>query len=75
MLDGNMWALPVTQGLLVGTSMFIAIPSLMVFLSLVLQAGYQSLGQHPFWRVLFGCNALHDDGGPDLGVLHFLGFH
>ena len=39
MLDGKMWALPVTQGLLVGTSMFIAIPSIMVFLSLVLRPG------------------------------------
>ena len=39
MLDGNMWALPVTQGLLVGTSMFVAIPSIMVFLSLVLRPG------------------------------------
>lgn len=36
MLDGKMWGMPVTQGLLVGTSAFIAIPSLMVFLSLML---------------------------------------
>ena len=39
MLDGKMWGLPVTQGLLVGTSAFIAIPSIMVFLSLVLRPG------------------------------------
>ena len=39
MLDGNMWATPVTQWLLVGTSMFIVIPSTMVFLSLVLRPG------------------------------------
>ena len=39
MLDGKMWGTPVTQGLLVGTSMFIAIPSIMVFLSLVLKSG------------------------------------
>ncbi len=37
MLDGMMWSTPVTQGLLVGTSIIIAIPSLMVFLSLVLK--------------------------------------
>ena len=39
MLDGKMWGLPVTQGLLVGTSAFIAIPSIMVFLSLALRPG------------------------------------
>lgn len=37
MLDGKMWGAPVTQGLLAGTSAFIAIPSIMVFLSLVLR--------------------------------------
>jgi len=37
MLDGKMWSLPVTQGLLVGTSIIVAIPSVMVFLSLTLR--------------------------------------
>ena len=37
MLDGKMWGTPVTQGLLVATSAFIAIPSVMIFLSLVLR--------------------------------------
>ena len=37
MLEGNMWSTPVTQGLLVGTSAIIVVPSLMVFLSLVLK--------------------------------------
>lgn len=37
MLDGKMWGTPVTQWLLVGTSIVIAIPALMVFLSLVLK--------------------------------------
>ena len=37
MLEGKMWSTPVTQGLLVGTSIVVVIPSLMVFLSLVLR--------------------------------------
>lgn len=37
MLDGKMWSLPVTQGILVGTSIIVAIPSVMVFLSLTLR--------------------------------------
>ena len=36
MLEGKMWSQPVTQGLLVGTSIIIVIPSVMVFLSLAL---------------------------------------
>ncbi len=37
MLEGKMWSLPVTQELLVGTSIMMAIPSVMVFLSLALK--------------------------------------
>ncbi len=37
MLEGKMWSLPVTQGLLLGTSILMAIPSVMVFLSLALK--------------------------------------
>jgi hypothetical protein len=40
MLDGNMGPLgPTTQGVLLGTTLMMAIPSAMVFLSLVLKAG------------------------------------
>lgn len=40
MLDGNMGPLgPTTQGVLLGTTLMMAIPSAMVFLSLVLRAG------------------------------------
>jgi len=39
MLEGKMWSLPVTQGLLLGTSIMMAIPSVMVFLSLALRPG------------------------------------
>jgi len=39
------------------------------------KVGSQSLGQHSFWRVLYGSNALHDDVARDLGVLHFPGLH
>ncbi len=49
MLDGKMWGLPVTQGLLLGTSAFIAIPSIMVFLSLALRPGLNRLA-----NILFG---------------------
>jgi len=37
MLEGKMWSLPVTQGLLLGTSIIMAFPSVMVFLSLALK--------------------------------------
>jgi len=37
MLEGKMWSLPVTQGLLLGTSIMMAIPGVMVFLSLALR--------------------------------------
>ena len=37
MLAGEMWSRPVTQELLVGTSIFITIPAVMVFLSLILK--------------------------------------
>jgi hypothetical protein len=37
MLEGRMWSLPVTQELLLGTSIVMAIPSVMVFLSLALK--------------------------------------
>ncbi len=39
MLEGKMWSLPVTQELLLGTSIFMAIPAVMVFLSLVVRPG------------------------------------
>jgi len=39
MLEGKMWSLPVTQGLLLGTSIMMTIPSVMVFLSLALRPG------------------------------------
>lgn len=40
MLEGRMGPLgPTTQGVLLGTSLLMAVPSLMVFLSLVLRAG------------------------------------
>ncbi len=39
MLEGKMWSLPVTQGLLLGTSIFMTIPAVMVFLSLALKPG------------------------------------
>ncbi len=37
MLEGKMWSLPVTQELLLGTSILMAIPGVMVFLSLALK--------------------------------------
>ena len=39
MLEGKMWSLPVTQGLLLGSSIMMAIPAVMVFLSLALRPG------------------------------------
>ena len=39
MLEGKMWSQSVTQGLLVGTSIYVAIPAVMVFLSLALRPG------------------------------------
>ena len=37
MLEGKMWSIPVTQELLLGTSILMAIPGVMVFLSLALK--------------------------------------
>lgn len=37
MLEGKMWSLPVTQGLLLGSSIIMAVPSVMVFASVALK--------------------------------------
>jgi hypothetical protein len=61
---------PSTQLVLLGTSVLMAIPSLMIFLSLVMKPFRQSVGEHRSWLALYLHHAcVH---ARSLGVLHLL---
>jgi hypothetical protein len=62
----------VSQGALVNTSILLAVPGIMVFLSLVLPPKVNRW-LNTFQRVLYSCHALYHAGS--LVVLHTLGHY
>jgi hypothetical protein len=71
MTEGLMGPFPVTQGSLLGFSVLMVIPAVMVFLSLALQPRAGALGEHHPGCPLHGCQH-RKSGRGDLGFLSSL---